>query len=197
MKYFFPLFVFLIFSCSNKKQEDQLKAIDVMNSKLEKFESKLEANKIDTIAGLKVAAGTLIIRIQNNYYSDKIDLAFGRKMDEFKELSEIIVPDMDGGNHHEKTMDRRFLDIKKSITEEKKTLTLLRSDIESGNGKKEKFDEFITYEQRKVNLIGELLKVYMNYKEKQLPRFLSLYKHLDEIAKNLEQKNKLNKPTKK
>lgn len=197
MKYFFPLFVFLIFSCSNKKQEDQLKAIDVMNSKLEKFESKLEANKIDTIAGLKVATTTLIIRIQNNYYSEKVDLAFGRKMDEFKELSEIIVPDMDGGVNHEKTLDRRFLDIKKSISEEKKALKLLKADIENGNGKKEQFDEFIIYEQRKVNLIGELLKVYMNYKEKQLPRFLSLYKHLDGIAKDLEEKNATKKPTKK
>jgi len=165
MKYVLPLFVFLLFSFSNKKQEAQLTSIDDMVTKLDKIQTKLDANKIDTIAGLKVAAGTFIIRIQNNYYSDKIDLAFGLKMDEFKELIEIIVLDMDVGNHHEKTMDRRFLDIKKSITEEKKTLTLLRSDIESGNGKKEKFDEFITYEQRKVNLIGELFTVYFYYKE--------------------------------
>jgi hypothetical protein len=197
MKYLLPFFVFLIFSCSNKKQEDQIKAIDVMNSKLEKFESKLDANKIDTIAGLKVATTSLFLRIQNNYYSKKIDLTFGKKMDEFKELSEIIVPDLDGGVNHEKTLDRRFLDIKKSISEEKKTLKLLKADIENGHGKKEQFDEFIIYEQRKVNLIGELLKVYMNYKEKQFPRFLSLYKHLDEIAKDLEKKNATKKPTKK
>ncbi|NBX81051.1 MAG: hypothetical protein EBQ94_11870 [Flavobacteriales bacterium] len=187
----------MIFSCSNKKQEDQIKAIDVMNSKLEKFESKLDANKIDTIAGLKVATTSLFLRIQNNYYSKKIDLTFGKKMDEFKELSEIIVPDLDGGVNHEKTLDRRFLDIKKSISEEKKTLKLLKADIENGHGKKEQYDEFIIYEQRKVNLIGELLKVYMNYKEKQFPRFLSLYKHLDEIAKDLEKKNATKKPTKK
>jgi hypothetical protein len=37
----------------------------------------------------------------------------------------------------------------------------------------------------------------MNYKEKQFPRFLSLYKHLDEIAKDLEKKNATKKPTKK
>lgn len=197
MKYLLPFFVFLIFSCSNKKQEDQIKAIDVMNSKLEKFESKLDANKIDTIAGLKVATTSLFLRIQNNYYSKKIDLTFGKKMDEFKELSEIIVPDLDGGVNHEKTLDRRFLDIKKSISEEKKTLKLLKADIENGHGKKEQYDEFIIYEQRKVNLIGELLKVYMNYKEKQFPRFLSLYKHLDEIAKDLEKKNATKKPTKK
>ncbi|NBR15068.1 MAG: hypothetical protein EBU01_10895, partial [Crocinitomicaceae bacterium] len=81
--------------------------------------------------------------------------------------------------------------------EEKKTLKLLKADIENGHGKKEQYDEFIIYEQRKVNLIGELLKVYMNYKEKQFPRFLSLYKHLDEIAKDLEKKNATKKPTKK
>jgi hypothetical protein len=51
----------------------------------------LERNKLDSVVEFQLAANELMARIRKVYKPKKVDISFGRKVDEFKELQMMFI----------------------------------------------------------------------------------------------------------
>jgi hypothetical protein len=145
-----------------------------------------EKNKLDSVVEYQLAANTCMLRLKNNYKTSEVDMAFGRKVNEFKELQMLFVKEKE---ENKRTLSGQSMVISNSIREEKQALYNLKMDIESGQGDKNKYDEFITFEQGKVNTIKVLLEQYLIKKNKYLPRFLKSVKELNDFMDKWEKEN--------
>lgn len=183
MKYFFLMITCLsIYACSSSNNEKHLEAITKMNTSLDSIEKVMLANEIDTIAALRVATNTVELRIKNYYYADTIDMALGKKMDAYKVMRRELGP-----------LSKSYSIVKKGISEERKTLTNLESDIKNSNGDRSKYQEYIEFETSKVDQLRKILAEYVRQKEKTMTTFHELHKELydfsiDVMNKNINQK---------
>lgn len=91
--------------------------------------------------------------------------------------------------HNHRTLSDEAIVISNSIREEKQALYNLKMDIENGYGNKEKYDEFITFEQSKLTTIKVLLEQYLIRKNKDLPRFRKSLKELNDFMDKWEKEN--------
>ena len=183
MKYFFLMITCLsIYACSSTNNEKHLEAITKMNTSLDSLEKVMLANEIDTIAALRVATNTVELRIKNYYYSDTIDMALGKKMDAYKVMRRELGP-----------LSKSYSTVKRGISEERKTLINLESDIKSSNGDKSKYQEYVDFENGKVDQLRKILAEYVKQKEKTMTSFHKLHKELYDFSiavmnKNMNQK---------
>lgn len=183
MKYFlFVLSIIVLSSCSDLKKGKQLESIDKMNASLDSIQTVLFQHEIDTIAALGVAANTLELRIKNNYYADTIDMALGKKMDAYKVMRRTLGP-----------LGRSYSVIKNGVLTEKEVLKNLKSDIENGNGERKKYDEYVQFEEGKVDQLRSLLKDYVTEKEKTLKTFFELHDELNTFSLELLKKKQQSK----
>lgn len=179
MKYIILILTALsLFSCTDLKKGKQLESIEKMNLALDSIQTVLFEHEIDTIAALGVAANTLELRIKNNYYADTIDMELGKKMDGFKVMRRTLGP-----------LGRSYSVIKKNIVTEKETLKNLKTDIEKGNGERDKYDDYVKFEEGKVQQLRTLLKDYVTQKEKTMTNFFELYEELNTFSLELLKKN--------
>jgi hypothetical protein len=77
------------------------------------------------------------------------------------------------------------------LDEEKMTLNLLKVDVENGRGDKKKYNEFINFEQGKLNTIEGMLEHYLMRKKRYLPRFKECLQELNEFMDKWEKENKI------
>lgn len=155
-----------------------------MIQKTDSLKQAAEQNKMDSVVEYQLAANSCMIRLKNNYKPTKVDMDFGGKVNEFKKLQRLFKK-----KHNHKTLSDEANVISNSIREEKQALYNLKMDIESGYGNKEKYDEFITFEQSKVNTIKVLLEQYLIRKKKDLPRFRKSLKELNDFMDKWEKEN--------
>jgi hypothetical protein len=185
MKYLLFIFTALaLASCTDLKKGEQLEAINKMEKTLDSIQTVLNENKIDTLAGLRIAANSVEIRIKNYYYSDTINLEFGKKMDAYKVMRRSLGP-----------LGKSFATIKRGVDAERTTLENLKKDIENGNGIRKKYDEYVLFEQGKVDQLKLLLAEYVKGKNKTLKTFNELHQELNDFSMMLYQKNKDKKRT--
>jgi hypothetical protein len=173
---FFSVFIALV-SCSDLKKNDQLKAITSMEQTLDSVSTVLKVNLIDTISGLSIAAEVVEKRIKMYYNADTIDMEFGKKMDAYKMTRKSFPP-----------LGNAYYKIEKGVVEEKETLKNLKGDIENGDGDRQKYEEFISFEQAKVSQLEILLKDYVEQKTKSLNTFNSLHPELEAFSMGLMNK---------
>lgn len=181
---FISLLILLFFSCESKVKIKQIEQLTKMIEETDSLNQLFEKNKLDSTVEYQLAANTCLLRLKNNYKPTKVDMAFGRKVDEFKKLQKLFKKK---GNH--KTLANEAMIISNSIREEQQALYNLKMDIESGQGDKNKYDEFITFEQGKVNTIKVLLEQYLTKKNKYLPRFIKSVKELNDFMDKWEKEN--------
>lgn len=180
MKYLILLLsIGLLYACSDVKKNEQLAKIDKMNVSLDSIQTVLFENEIDTIAALSVATNTVELRIKNNYEADTIDMELGKKMDAYKVMRRTLG-----------TLGRSFSVIKNGVIAEKETLSILKSDIEKGNGERSKYDEFVLFENGKVEQLRSLLNDYVSQKEKTMKTFHELHDELNAFSMSLLDKKK-------
>jgi hypothetical protein len=89
---------------------------------------------------------------------------------------------------NKRTLPGEYGIIFSSLEEEKSTLITLKNDIENKRGDVEKYEEYINFEQEKLNTIKELLDHYILRKTKYLPRFRKSLKEMNSFMDNWEQK---------
>lgn len=169
----------LISSCGNAKKEAFLKQITDLEKQLEDIEKNLEANQIDTIAGVKIAASTVENRIKHHLVMDKIDLELGSKMDEFKRTRKKLNP-----------LGSNFNKIRRGIEEEKIALLNLKTDIENGAGEKEKYAEHIDFEKNKIEQLQVLIDDFLRSRKEFYDAFNRLYPELYHLSMTLLEKDK-------
>jgi hypothetical protein len=157
------------------------------------LQKNLEINRIDTLAGLRTAVMNLELRIRNNYTADTIDIELSKKMAQYQTVKKFFVAEKEEGGENEslnsQTLGAAYLVVKNGLLQEQKTLDLLKSDIENGNGERNKYNEYVQFEQNKVKQLTILLDDYKKHKDKVLKMFFDVYNELDPFVKSLEKKN--------
>jgi hypothetical protein len=186
------LFLTLV-SCTDFDRKEQLKQITNMKQTVDSLQKNLEINRIDTLAGLRTAVMNLELRIRNNYTADTIDIELSKKMAQYQTVKKFFVAEKEEGGENEslnsQTLGAAYLVVKNGLLQEQKTLDLLKSDIENGNGERNKYNEYVQFEQNKVKQLTILLDDYKKHKDKVLKMFFDVYNELDPFVKSLEKKN--------
>ena len=182
-----------IASCTDFDRKEQLKQIANMKQTVDSLQKNLEINRIDTLAGLRTAVMNLELRIRNNYTADTISLELGKKMAQYQTVKKFFVAEKEEGGENEslnsQTLGAAYLVVKNGLLQEQKSLDLLKSDIENGNGERNKYNEYLQFEQNKVKQLTILLDDYKKHKDKVLKMFFDVYNELDPFVKSLEKKN--------
>jgi len=186
------LFLTLV-SCTDFDRKEQLKQIANMKQTVDSLQKNLEINRIDTLAGLRTAVMNLELRIRNNYTADTIDIELSKKMAQYQTVKKFFVAEKEESGENEslnsQTLGAAYLVVKNGLLQEQKTLDLLKSDIENGNGERNKYNEYLQFEQNKVKQLTILLDDYKKHKDKVLKMFFDVYNELDPFVKSLEKKN--------
>lgn len=158
------LFVFLfLFSCSDLDQEGQLSKMEALQSTLSNSSDKFKQIYVDSLYEMGNRSSELERSVKQHYFSDTVDMALGKRMDDYKRMRRMLKPLGNAGSR-----------LKKSYTEEKKQLLLLQSDIKNGFGERNRYDEFIAFEAQKIDRIVLLQK---EYKKLKLDAFTLYEKH--------------------
>lgn len=152
------------FSCSDLDKEKQEKSVSDLKLKVEKIEQEFSDLKIDSISSIKLSTYNVERQVKQKYFSDSIDLVFGRKMDDYKRMRRMLGP-----------IGKEENKIVKSISEEKAQLKKLAIDIANGYGKRESYNEYIQFEKKKVAQIKILFDGYILLRA----QFLDLYNKLN------------------
>lgn len=181
---FISFFILLICSCEPAEKVKQIERLTKMIEQTDSLNRVFKKNKMDSVVEYQLAANTIMIRLKNNYKPTKVDMDFGIKVNEFKKLQRLFKK-----KHNHRTLSDEANVISNSIREEKQALYNLKMDIESGYGNKEKYNEFITFEQSKLNTIKVLLDQYLIRKNKDLPRFRKSLKELNDFMDKWEKEN--------
>lgn len=173
----------IMFACTDMNKSNQLKSIENMHKSLDSISTVLKTNEIDTIAALQIAANGVELRIKTYYKADTIDMAFGKKMDAYKVMRRTFSP-----------LGRMYNTIKKGAEEQKLTLNNLKADIENGDGERDKYDEYISFEENKVNQLRVLLKDYVDQKTKTMKTFHELHDELNAYSLKLVEEHRKQNP---
>ena len=187
------VFFLTLLSCTDLERKEQLKQIARMKQSVDSLQKNLETNRIDTLSGLRTAVMNLELRIRNNYTADTINLELGKKMAQYKTVKKFFKREKGEGAKNEslnnQTLGTAYLVVKNGLLQEQKTLDLLKSDIENGNGERNRYNEYVQFEQNKVKQLTILLEDYKKHKDKVLKMFFEVYNELDPFVKSLEKKN--------
>jgi hypothetical protein len=104
----------------------------------------------------------------------------GRGAKKNTDNSEIIIADRSIGNG--------FAVVHNGLKAEKETLVTLKRDIENGNGRRDKYAEYIKFEQQKVYQLQQLLKAYVDHKNTTIKEFNEIYAELNAFSLKLMEK---------
>jgi chromosome segregation ATPase len=172
---------FLVFSCTDIKKNKRVERISSMTKTLDSIQKTINTSKIDSLADMQLAAQGVELRIKNNYKLDTINLDFGKKMDDYKRMRRAI-PKLKGN------WDK----VKKGIVEMRKSLNNLKTDIENTSGKREKYDEYLKFEQNKLNQLRLLCDECLKGQKKILDTYIRLHTELFRFSMELvKQENTL------
>lgn len=171
---FFALF---LTSCMDLETSNQLEKIASMNKTIDSIETVFNANKFDSLKVMSLTAYTVENRIKNNYHSDTINIAFGQKMDAFKVMRRSLRP-----------CSKSKSLIPTTIAEERQKLKELREDIENGNGDREKYEEYVKFEEAKVGQLRAVITDYVTTKNTAIKTYNDYYKELNDFSLSLLKK---------
>jgi hypothetical protein len=174
IKYTLLFLLFTLFSCSDFQKKGQLEKIQRSQRNLYDIEKELKVNKIDTMSKIKLATNEVELRIKNNLVLDTINLILGKKMDDYKRMRKSFEP-----------LGRSYSQLMTGISEERMTLNNLVTDIQNGEGERNKYDTYIVYENNKIKQLKILLNSYISFKNKTMETFFRLHNELDSLSRAL------------
>jgi hypothetical protein len=106
-------------------------------------------------------------------------MALGKKMDAYKVMRRSLGP-----------LGRSFVTIKNGVNAERTALANLKKDIENGDGDRQKYSEYVDFEQGKVYQLRKLLTEYVKEKDKTMKTFNELHQELYDFSMEWYNKNK-------
>ncbi|MFT7344554.1 MAG: hypothetical protein ACI9XP_001139 [Lentimonas sp.] len=171
----------LAFSCTDLKKGSQLDAINVLSVQLDSLDGELASHKMDSGFYFAQLASAVELRIKTFYFADTIDMKLGMKMDAYKLMRKKLEP-----------LAGDYNNLKLGVLETKSSVANLKDDIENGNGKREKYDEFVVFEANKVEQLNVLYKDYFMSRDKTLATYNELHSELDAFSMELQEKAKNN-----
>ena len=179
---FFSLFVttsILLTSCADALRPEQLAKVEQMQNQIDSLEQVILNHPLDSAAMKAQEAEIVERRIKNNYFPDTIDKALAQKMNRFKVMRRSLAP-----------LGYDFINLKNGFREMRMSLDNLYSDIDNGHNERDKYDEFIRFEQSKLEQLRALSDEYLKARQENLQTFDELFPELEAFSKDLAKKAK-------
>ncbi|MBP6090768.1 MAG: hypothetical protein KA521_05895 [Crocinitomicaceae bacterium] len=164
---FLCLSALVLAACSDLKKQEQINSIDLLSKSVDSIQKIVLKSEIDSIVYRKTATQDVELRIKQNFYSDTVNLAFGKKMDAYKVMRRKFGP-----------LSRTYNALKIGSADELVTLSKLKNDINSGSGERDKYAEFIQFEMNKVKQLSIILSDYLKEKDTTLKVYHQLHPEL-------------------
>lgn len=163
-----------MFSCKDEEKANYLKEISSMETELDSLASIIDdtTRRNSTMVNLNVR--NTILKVKNNYLPDTIDYGVANMMNDYKEIRKAI--SSNSGN---------LAKAKQAIPEVKQKLQDLEHDIKNGVGERERYGEYIAFEQKKVEDIKNVLDYYIKTNKKFYDRYDSLHPIVTNFADSL------------
>ncbi len=161
-------------SCADINRNGQQEKIKVMTIYLDSINKIVNHQKNDSLSLMNQKSTDVELRIKNNLISDTINLTLGKKMDDYKIMRKKIG-----------RLKKNHSILKKAIIEEKSALNKLKTDINNGSGRKDKYNEYIKFEQNKLKKIKLLFKQYINNRNLIYSTYKRLHEELYEYSLSL------------
>lgn len=144
------LILAVLFSCSDLSRSDRLSSLDMLNDSLDSMEVvalALEENKINNMFESSERISEKIEELD----PDTIEYDFAIRLDRFKQMNAIC---SEAKLNYEK--------ISALINEERSSVKNLYQDIENDQGQRNKYDEYIGLEKRKIEQLQQHLVGYID-----------------------------------
>ena len=167
--------VLLLVSCSDLKTEGQLAKVKTLQERLHTSEMKFQAVFIDSLHAMTMASSDLERNLKQNYKSDTVDVALGKRVDDYKRMRRMFGPLGNFGSN-----------LKRAYAEQEKQLQSLFLDIEKGFGERNKYDAYIKMEGEKNEQVFVLLQEYLRLKKEALEIYEAQHLWLSDFVVQLK-----------
>jgi hypothetical protein len=166
-------------SCQDLKKEEQLKKVNQLIATSDSIQKTFTATANDSIGKIITAVMDVELRIKNNYFSDTIDKNLARKVNTYKMIRKKLKP-----------LGKRYNQIPDGCKEELIALDKLKKDIENGAGERGKYDEYLKFEENKVNQLKTLLDEFAKTQEEAISNFNKYHQEMYDFSISLLNKKK-------
>lgn len=167
----------LTFACVDFNRDQLLHKVAKLDQQLVDLEGKLQDERMNDVATIKLNTMQTELRIKQNLHLDTIDMALAKKLDAYKVMRRSIKP-----------MLQQYLKVREGIKEEKRVLKQLSKDIKEGRGERNRYAEYIRFERRKVRQLSSLTTEYLRLKEQFFKDYARLYPPIEAFSRTLLQK---------
>jgi len=178
MKWYFVAFAILsmmAYSCKNKEKNHFVTDINSLESKLDSLDQIVQDTAQETDFAVVKNVEKTLQKVKKHYTPDTVSQSFAEKINAYKQIKEAL--SSNSGN---------LAKAKQSIPEIQSKLSDLKHDIENGVNKRDKYQEFIDYETKKVRQVEELLNYYINTNNQFYSRYDSLNPIIHQFADSLK-----------
>lgn len=179
----YPIFIltalfFTLIACQDLKKDKQIEEISSLEERVNHVKNEND-KKFDRNIG-KVIASVMDVefRIRRNYFSDTIDNALAKKVNEYKMIRKNLRP-----------VGKMFGQIGKGTKEELEVLKKLKTDIQNGAGDESKYDEYIKFETDKVEKLESIYKDMLDNQKSCLDSYKRLHSEMNAFSFELAKKN--------
>lgn len=170
--------VLLFSSCKNENKKELLSEIDKMENTLDSLETVANDTTRYRATDIVTSVRETILKVKNNYMPDTIDYKLADQMNSYKEIRKAV--SKNSGN---------LAKAKQTIPEVKVKLEDLRHDIENGVNDRDKYQEYINYEQAKIHEIEQVLSYYIETTNKYYQSYDSLHPIIKRLGDSLVEKS--------
>ncbi len=148
------IYIFLLLlplaACVDLKQNQWSADLTEMNSTLDSLSEEVNAFPIKELNTHFKEMKELDFRLKNSYPGDTIDLEFAALLENFK--TGLIRLD---------SAISMYPGMNSELVKQKNSLSGLKQDIENGNGRREKYDEYLRHERNKTNELRLLISKFV------------------------------------
>lgn len=144
-----------------------MERIDAMQDELTTIKSELKGFS-DKIDSSWIAKGDSIVQNLKKFESDTITIEIAKKMNTFKRLHEMLPLTLALSDQISKQLEETITDLKN-----------LRKDISEGSGRRGKYEEYISKEEKKCSVLKEEFERCNNMVEEISDGMESIYTEME------------------
>ncbi|NRA10910.1 MAG: hypothetical protein HRT57_03020 [Crocinitomicaceae bacterium] len=154
MRFLLAISLLLAFSsCSDLNKSAQIERLEKMEETIDTSTGLLNDNKIENASEMLSVSEEYVDKIKG-LEDDTIQLEFAYKLDRFKKMYDDLTPAL---THFEELLETVHL--------EKEALNKLKGDINHAYGKRHKYDDYLSFEEKKVAELESEITMYVERKE--------------------------------
>lgn len=141
--------ILLCFACSDMSKGKQLEKISKLQASIDSLKKEWHSEDFTTLNELEQECTSKVDSIGLLYNDQKIALEQAKKIDLYKQtLSDL------------KELKKVHSFFPTVLTEKEKALISLRKDISKGSGRREKYDDYIAFEEKELTTIRQQFEDY-------------------------------------